>query len=151
MRLCREGRPGGEQEARESRRFALHVARCPEFCGDGVSFWVVSGQSSYLAHSWSGFQREGLWEVGRRCLLPSWPLPNSPSCWWQHRVPYLDLLSCDSLASGHRWAWPGQGVPVSSSLTESGKIPVITTVLRPLFIFTSSHENSNKNKTFCYY
>ena len=81
------------------------------------------------------------------CLLPSWPVLNSPSCWWQHRVPYLDLLSCDSLASGHHWAWPGQGVSVSSSLTESGKIPVINTVLRPLFIFTSSHENSNKNKT----
>ena len=49
-------------------------------CGDGVSFWAVSGQSSCLPHcltqvlpdgaslSQGGFQHEGLWEVGH--LLP---------------------------------------------------------------------------------
>lgn len=61
--------------------------------------------------------------------------------------PSWPLLSCDSLARGHHGAWPRQVVSVNSSLRESGKIPVITTVLQPLFIFTSSHENSNKNKT----
>ena len=60
-----------------------HVAHSLWFYGNGVSFWVVSGQSSCSALTWSdpgsflvahvllgqdGFQCQGSWEVG--CLLP---------------------------------------------------------------------------------
>ena len=40
------------RKVREPRRTAVHVARSLRFHGDGVSFRVVSGQSSCLAHIW---------------------------------------------------------------------------------------------------
>ena len=40
-----EGRPGGEQEGREPRRTALPRGSQTGFYGDGISFWVVPGQS----------------------------------------------------------------------------------------------------------
>ena len=66
---------------REPRRTALHMACCLRvYGGGGVSFWIDSGQSSCLwsylvwsgfflvgraSLSQDGFQREGVWEVGR--------------------------------------------------------------------------------------
>ena len=70
-----------------------HVARSLGFYGDGVTFRVVSGPSSCLAHIWSdsgsflvahaslsqdGYQREGFWEVGRTPPSSFWLLLNSP-------------------------------------------------------------------------
>lgn len=76
---------------RETRRTALACGL--KFQGNGVSFWVVSVQSSCLAHigsasgsfsvacaslSQDGVQLRGFWEVGS-CLLPlfgpTWILP----------------------------------------------------------------------------
>ena len=65
-----------------------HMAHSLGVYGDGVSFRVVSGPSSCLAHVWSdlgsflvvraslsqdGFQHEGLWEVGKTYGLASPP------------------------------------------------------------------------------
>lgn len=152
MRLYREGAPearaGGEgaQEVCSPRGLLswFHGHRSCFWAPSLVSplTWPIVGLDSSVKDSgrWAGHMRAGV----------SSPLGLSPvlpvSLWWQHCVPYLDLLSCGSLAviTG---AWPGQVVSVNGSLTESGRIPVITAVLQPLFIFTSSHENSNKNKT----
>ena len=64
------------------RDLLCHVACSLRLYGNVVSFWVVSGQSSGLAHNWSdlgsflevcaflnqsGFHYEGFWEVGRPC------------------------------------------------------------------------------------
>ena len=152
MRLYREGTPGqraGGQGSPGGLLSTWHTVLRFMVMGlvSGLSLvsplaWPIVGLDSSVKDSGRLAGHMKGW-----CLLPSRPLPNSPSCWWQHRVPYLGLLSCDSLASGHHWAWPGQGVSVNSALTESGKIPVISTVLQPRFTFTSSHKNSNKNKT----
>ena len=72
------GGPGGGQQGRETQEkgSALWLeACCLEFYGNRVQFWVVSGQSSCMAHVWSdaslsqgGIPCRGLWEGGR--LLP---------------------------------------------------------------------------------
>ena len=83
------------------------------FYGNGVSFRVVSGQSSCLAHIWSdsgsflvvraslsqdGFQRKDSGRLvghimGWRLLLPFGPSQILPvSFQQQHPVPYQDLL-----------------------------------------------------------
>ena len=55
------------------------------------------------------------------CLLP--PLGPSQilpvSFWWQHPVPYRDLLLGTTHASGYYHAWPRQAVSVNGSLTET--------------------------------
>jgi len=64
---------GAQEESSKIREIGgrlCHVARSLGFCGDGVSFWVVSGQSFdsgsflmvYTSLSQDGFQREGFWE-----------------------------------------------------------------------------------------
>ena len=93
--LLGRGAQAEGSRVREPRR-TRHVACSLRLYGDGLSFRVVSGQSSCLAHIWSdsgsflitcaslsqdGFQREGFWEAGRTYRLESppsfWPCPNS--------------------------------------------------------------------------
>ena len=84
---------------RETRRTTLPRGLQSPVYGNGVSFWVVSGQSSCLYHIWSdsasflvahkslsqdGFQHRGFWEVGRTYYglaspSPFWPFLNSSS------------------------------------------------------------------------
>lgn len=86
------------------------MARSLRLYGGGLSFRVVSGQSSCLAHIWSdsgsflitcaslsqdGFQQEGFWEAGRTYRLESPPLFGPAlilSFRQQHHVPYRNLL-----------------------------------------------------------
>ena len=95
------------------------MAHSLRFYGNGVSFWVVSGHLSYLAHTWSGpgsflvarvplnqdgFQHQGCWDVG--CLPPSDCsfLPSSPT--WssgQHCVAYQSLLLCNNSCKRLLW------------------------------------------------
>ena len=104
------------------------MARSLRFYGNGVSFWVASGQSS-LAHSltqglswWrvplsqDGFQREGVSEVGR--LLPLLAPPEFSRLVFRGSTMFLIGTSCETTqASGFHRAWPRWVVSVHSSLT----------------------------------
>ena len=66
------------------------------FYGNGVSFWVVSGQSPSWWHKhlrWIPEKRTmGSWS----CPPSFFPPPDFSQC--QHHVPYLDLLLWDNLS-----------------------------------------------------
>ena len=116
---------------REPRRTALPCGCSLGFYGNGVSFQVVSGQSSSspmpgLARgpSWwhtslgqDGFQRQGSWEVGQ--LLP----PTGPSqillVSFQGSIMFLVRAYCceTAHASGYYCAWPRWAGSVNGSLT----------------------------------
>ena len=126
-----EGAPGGEQQGwGNPGELLCHVACSLRVYDDGVSFQVVSGQSSCLACIWSdsgsflgarisltqeGLQHEGVWEVGRTY----YGLASPPSCgssrilpvsfWWrQHHGPYQTSRCDTSHARGYHCAWPRQ-------------------------------------------
>ena len=105
--LLARGTWAERSRAREPRELLCPKAPNLQFYGIGVSFWVVSGQSSGLAHTWygsgsflvariplsqDGFQCHRPWEVG--CLLP----PIGPSQRLQVSLwgstGFLTLASC---------------------------------------------------------
>ena len=108
------------------------MARSLQFYGKRVSFRVVSGQSSCLAHicsdsepflvagsslSQDGLQRQGFWEVGH-LLPPSGPSPVLPVR-FQGSTVFLIRASCcgTTHASSYYHAWPRWVVSVNGSLT----------------------------------
>ena len=93
--LLGRGTRAESSRVREPRRTALHAAPSLGFYGNGVSFRVVSGQSSCLARSWSDsgsfpVARASLSQDGSSVMVSGgWqgmlsspssfrPLPNSP-------------------------------------------------------------------------
>ena len=107
------------------------MAHSLRFYGDGVSFQVVSGQASCLAHrltqgpSWwhtpslsqDGSQREGFWEAGRLCPLLA-PPKSSRLVFTSSTMFFFRTSCCETpQARGYHRAWPRQVVLVKGSLT----------------------------------
>ena len=98
-----KGCPGREQQGKKSQEScSAKMAHRLRSSGNGVSFRVVSGQSSYLTHSLtqgSSSQHLPRWIPAQR-ILGSWSSPSSfvpsqifPVSFWQrHYVPYWYLL-----------------------------------------------------------
>lgn len=104
-----------------------HVACSLGVYGNGISFWVVSGQSSSLACTWSGSgpflgacaplsqdgsQHQGFGELGR-LLPPIGPSPVLLLVFREHTVLYRM-----SHVNSHYHVWPRWVVSVNSSLTK---------------------------------
>ena len=121
------GNPGG---------LLCHVAHCLRFYGDGVSFQVVSDQSSCLVcidltqgPSWWHMHCSVMMDTGAKgsgrlvghimgwCLLP----PSSPSCILPVSFSTVLLIGtscCETThARGYHHAWPRQVVSGNGSLT----------------------------------
>ena len=124
-RAARRGNPG---------ELHCHGAHSLSFYGNGVSFWVLSGQLSCSASTWSdsgsflaaraslsqdGFQRQAFWDVGglRPPIGPSQVLPVS----LQGSTVFLIRASCCEItfASGYYGAWPRWEGSVCGPLTPS--------------------------------
>ena len=135
-RLYREGVPGRRAAGQGNPGELLcHVARSLRFYGNGVSFQVVSGQSSCLAHSLT--QGPPRWCVhlsaemdssvtlsGRSArhivssLLLSAPLEFSWLVLSSSTVFFIGTSCCETAqASDYHHAWPRRAVSVNGSLT----------------------------------
>ena len=90
------------------------------FYGDGISSWVVSGQSLWLAFlvallSQDGFQGGGFWEVGRTHGISFWPFPISSSWWWLVSSMFLTRISCRKIThvNSYHGTWSRWVISVS--------------------------------------
>ena len=100
-----------------------HVARSLGFGGDGISFWVVFGQS-FLFRVFPGgagiaqprwMLLRGILGSGRTHGVSFWPFPNSSGWWWLISSAFLIRISCHKTthANGYYGAWPGWAVSIS--------------------------------------
>ena len=106
---------------REPRRTALSCGLQPQFYGDGVSFQVVSGQSSdpqsllvlRASLSQDGCQRGGFWEVVGHVASP-FDFPKFFR-WWPVSSSFFTRTSCCKIthANSYYGAWPGWAISVS--------------------------------------
>ena len=116
-----EGCPGRKQKGGEPQRTAL--PRGLQFYDDGISFWVVFGQSSWLRILAGGthiaqprwIPERRILGGGRMCGVSLWPFPNSSSWWWLVSSMFLTRTSCLKIThtNGYYGAWSGWVVSVS--------------------------------------
>ena len=99
------------------------MARRFGFYGDGISFWVVSGQSFWLRVLAAGARiAQPRWMPERRILgggwtrgIPFWPFLNSSCWWWLISSMFLTRTSCHKITrtNGYHGSWRGWVVSAS--------------------------------------
>ena len=100
-----------------------------QFYGDGISFWVIFGQSFYFRVFPGGTRiTQPRWMLARGILGSGWicgvsfrHFPNSSSWWWLISSIFLIRISCHKTThtDGYYGAWPGWVVSVSVLLDKS--------------------------------
>ena len=99
------------------------MARGLRFSVDGISFWVVFGQSFSLRVLPGGaLIAQARWMLARGILGSGWthsvsfsPFLNSSGWWWLISSVFLIRVSCHKTthANGYYGAWPGWAVSIS--------------------------------------
>ena len=117
------GAPGQRAAGWANPGGLLHVAPGVRFCGDGIRFRLVFGQSSWLRVLPGGTRiPQPRWMPERRilgggqtCGVSFWPFPNSSDWWWLVSSVFLTRTSQRKIthANGYYGAWPGLAVSVS--------------------------------------
>ena len=133
------GAKAGEQQGGEPRGTALPRGSQSQVICYWVSLQVVFGQSSCLAHIWSGlrsflvahaslsqdgFQCKGFWEVGRTIVWAGvssflWAPPRSSQLVFSGSTLFVTRTSsCETTQeNSYHCSWPRRAVLVSGSLT----------------------------------
>jgi len=141
--LLGRGTQGESSRLREPRRTFCHLARSLRCHGNGVSFRVLSGQSSCLARTWSD---SGSWwcvhlsakmdsstkDSGRLVPPPTGPsqilLVSLQGC----MVFLIRAFCCETIhARGYYHVWPRWAVSVNGPLT---LVPLSVDALEPLVL-----------------
>ena len=116
-RFYREGAPGwGAGGWGDPGELLCHVSCSLQFYGDGISFWMVFGQSFWLRVFPGGapIVQPG-WMPARRIVgggqtrgVSFWHFPNSSSWWWLISSVFPTRISCRKTthANGYYGAWP---------------------------------------------
>ena len=140
--FIRKGRPGREQEGKELRRTALHVAHSFRFYGDGISFWAFFGQSLWLRvlpggtcivqPRWMPMRR--ILGGGRTRGISFWSFPNFSGWWWLVSSMFLTRTSCHKIThtNGYYGVWPGWMVSVSAVLCCAKALQSCLTLYNPM-------------------
>ena len=104
-----KGWPGREQEGKELRRTALHVAHSLGFYGDGLvsglsltnryDSRVLPGGTCIVQPRWMPTRR--ILGGGRTRGISFWPFPNFSDWWWLVSSMFLTRTSCHKIT--HKW------------------------------------------------
>ena len=150
--LLRRGAQVESRRVKETKRTSLpHGLQSRVLC-DGISFWVVFGQSFWLrVPPDNACIAQPRWMPARRILgggrtrgISFGPFLNSAGWWWLVSSVFLTGISCHKIihTNGYYSAWPGWAVSV--------RVLRLTQWILPHdFVVSTKWENVCKSQTRC--